>query len=181
MSCCCWVTYCCGPATPLPWTPTDTRAVLTVYPLGIDGHRVSLNKFDKNRVACCCPPSSPPVGQLDVPSQLRGALSDDEFGAIMSDTHDAVAKRAASCPLLCFMLVPILGWHCTLLPYLICGVHSMVRDLQSDVVDKHRAALFAKGVSIGAGSMTQYDSNCLYVAIEAVGAPAEVVTAVQPR
>ena len=66
------------------------------------------------------------------------------------------------------MTMPILGWYCALLPYIICGVQDLMRGLQSDVVDKHRATCFEQGVTINAGSMTQRDNLALFVAIETV-------------
>ena len=167
-SCCCWGAYCCGQSTPLPWTPTETRAVLAVYPLGCSGHRIGLNNFDRNKVFCCFPPYEGSTTSSKTPPQLQGILSDKEFEAIIADTRDVIAKRAPSCPHLCFMTMPILGWYCALLPYIICGVQDLMRGLQSDVVDKHRATCFEQGVTINAGSMTQRDNLALFVAIETV-------------
>merc|ERR1711907_758065 len=140
---CCWFQWCRTPK-PLPYAVTQDRAVLFVYTMGCPGFRLGINKFDRHKVCCCCSPSDPSPSQ---PAEV-------------------IARTAPSCALCSFMTVPILGWHLTMLPYLICGTQVMLGDMQEDVINKWRRPLMQKGVTISAGMTTQHDKSTIYIAME---------------
>merc|ERR1711977_37327 len=163
---CCWLQWCRTPK-PMPYAVTDHRAVLFVYPMGCPGYRVSINEFDRKKFCCCCPPREPSsAAPAAVPPQLAGLLSSEEFEAIVDDIQEAVAATAPGCALCSFMAVPVLGWHLTMIPYIVCGSQVMLGDLQEDVVNKWRQKLNSKGIVISAGVTSQHDKNAMYIALE---------------
>lgn len=159
---CCWSAW-FSSASPLPWEPTGRRAVLYVFTLGWPGHRLSINNYNVHCAACCCPRKEEQLGV--VPTQLQNILTVEEWRGIIVDVQGAVAKTAPSTPVCCWMMVPILGWHLTFLPYQVCGTHVMIGDLQS-VVESHRTSLKNKGVAISAGFTSQKHFAVPFISIE---------------